>query len=171
MAVTVAYRAVTAAYRAGTGLAGAEAADLARAHAVAPSVLSAATRERGKTVGFARETKQRLPKIFSSHWMKTVGNDRKIASTISVTIFFSETKLETVKSETKTISEISENRKRNNTDGNMSVQIGNRDGGLRTWKFTKGVKILCGMNYEARVVQEEVNNGGQTKSHRKPVES
>jgi hypothetical protein len=47
--------------------------------------------------------------------MKTVGNDRKIASTISVTIFFSET-----------ISEISKNRKRNNTDGNISVQIGSR---------------------------------------------
>jgi hypothetical protein len=57
--------------------------------------------------------------------MKTVGNDRKTASTISVTIFFSETKSETVKSETKKISEILENRKRNNTDENMSVQIGN----------------------------------------------
>nr|BAD22488.1 hypothetical protein [Oryza sativa Japonica Group] len=53
--------------------------------------------------------------------MKTVGNDRKTASTISVTIFFSETI-----SETKTISEISKNRKRNNMDGNMSVQIGSQ---------------------------------------------
>jgi hypothetical protein len=58
--------------------------------------------------------------------MKTVGNDRKTTSTISIIIFFSEMKSKTVKSETKMISEISENRKRNNTDGNMSVQIGNR---------------------------------------------
>lgn len=57
--------------------------------------------------------------------MKSLGNDRKTASTISIAIFFSEKKSKTVKSEMKTISKISENRKRNNTDENISVQIGN----------------------------------------------
>lgn len=38
--------------------------------------------------------------------MKSVGNDRKTASTISIAIFFSEKKSKTVKSEMKTISKI-----------------------------------------------------------------
>jgi hypothetical protein len=52
--------------------------------------------------------------------MKTVGNDRKTVSTISIIIFFLEMKL-------KTISEILENRKQNTTDENMSVQIENTE--------------------------------------------
>jgi hypothetical protein len=50
-----------------------------------------------------------LPKLTSRY--ENGRKDRKTASTISVTIFFSETKSKTVKSETKTILEISENQK------------------------------------------------------------
>lgn len=67
-----------------------------------------------------------VAKIIPLLAMKTVRNNWKTTSTIFITIFFSQMKSKMVKSGTKTISEKSENQKRNNRNENILVHVINR---------------------------------------------